>query len=255
MDIIENHSDYQEQYTVKPLWNPKYFFILTLIFTYIPISIFYIWNFIRLKKKIWNQSIIIILAATCLTVISIFFISNEFIAKVIGMTMSFGLGQYMKVTQEPLYKEHIERGGKSASYILPTIISIVFTIAFVAVMIWSFSITKNIPENYKVYLDDEIYYTEHVKSEEVDRLGEFLIEEGFFFEDNATVAVKLDYENNIYHVSIMIDEEYYDDQEVNDALRYLWYRLTEDVFDGDPVRIHITDDLFNIIKTINESMM
>lgn len=251
MDIVENQYEYEQQYTVKPLWNPKYFFILTILFSHIPILIFYIWNFVRLKEKSWYKPILLISIVTFLLLTSNFIIPSAIIAKIISTAIIWGLGHYMKVTQEPLYEEHIARGGKSARYILPIIVSLLFA----SVVIWFLIMIGNIPENYKVYLDDEVYYTEYVQVEEVDRLGEFLIDQELFYEDGMTVAVKLDYEDKAYHVFFVIDEGYLDDEELMDVFRYLRYELMDNIYPGNNVEIHLTDGLFKIIKTIKDDNM
>ncbi len=245
---IENQYEHEQRIVRKPIWNPKYFFILTILFSHIPISIFYIINFIRLKKKLWNESILIIIIATLLMLIGIFNIPNEFMVRIISLAITYGLGYYMKITQETMYKEHIDNGGKSANYILPIIVSLVF----ISVIIWLQVISVNIPDKYIEFLDDEIYYTDHVKVEDVNRLGEFLIETEYFIEDNLRTSVKLDYTDNVYRVFFVINKEYIDDEYLINAFRYLRNELKEKIYSGSAVEIIITDELFNILKTIND---
>lgn len=168
--------------------------------------------------------------------------------RIISLAITYGLGYYMKITQETMYKEHIDNGGKSANYILPIIVSLVF----ISVIIWLQVISVNIPDKYIEFLDDEIYYTDHVKVEDVNRLGEFLIETEYFIEDNLRTSVKLDYTDNVYRVFFVINKEYIDDEDLINAFRYLRNELKEITYSGSDVEIIITDELFNILKTIND---
>lgn len=245
----ENHNKIEQQTTLKPIWNPKYFLILTLFFSHIPLSIFYILNYHRLNKKsLRNKSILITLIATILVVIGLSFITSEFIIKILSFAVSYGMGYYMMASQSQLYKEHIENGGRSAKYILPVLLSV----CFLGALIWLIFLTINIPDQYTEFLDDEIYYTENVTVEDVNLLGNYLIDIEYFNEDNLTASVKLDYAKDIYKVYFVVIKEAIEDEDILQAFGELRYILMEDVFVDSDVEIHFADEFLNTLKIIKD---
>lgn len=245
--MYENNENLEQSFSKKAIWNPKYFLILTFLFSHIPVSIFYILNFHRLNRKSSrNKSILLIMSATALLVIGFYIIPSGSILKIFSLSISYGLGYYMKYSQEELYKEHIENGGKSAKYFLPVLLSLIFG----AFLIFLIILTSSVPDKSIQFLDDEIYYTDSVSVEDVNLLGNLLIEIEYFYEDNVRASVKLDYDNYIYKIYFIIKEEYINNEKVINAFSELKNDIKKNLYPGHDVEIHFTDEYFKSIKVI-----
>lgn len=245
---VEENFDNEKQVNLKPIWNPKYFLLLSILFTHIPVMIFYILNFHRLREKsLRNKAIIIMIGATLIVVIGVMFIPDGTIGAAVGGGISIGLGFYMSSSQKELYKKHIDKGGKSAKYYFPVVVCILY----ISVLIWIMILTIQVPDQYVQFLDDEVYYTENVLYEDVDALGNFLIEIQYFSLENPRVSAKLDYVNGVYKVYFITLSEAADDQEVINAFRSIRDMIKEYVFRENEVEVYLTDEYFKTHTAID----
>lgn len=227
------------------LWNPNKFIVISIFFSFLPAAILYALNYGRLgfKKK---RNILIAISIMLLVFIAFcgYFLKQDAL-KSLFYGFNVGLGVYMRNDQKRLYKKHIENGGRKASYLLPMI----FTVAFAGILIFLMIYSANIPENSKSFNGNDIYYTENVDMKDVDKLGNYLVDNEVFTTKNQ-ISIKLDKLSDMYIFSIIIDKKAVNDKTLITYLKALGKLLINDVFINGKVEIEICDNRFNALKTI-----
>jgi hypothetical protein len=227
------------------LWNPNKFIVISIIFSFFPAAILYSLNYGRLGfRRKRNILIVLSFVLFCFLAYSSYFLKQD-ISKSLCYCFNVGLGIYMRNDQKRLYKKHIDNGGKKASYLLPMI----FTLVFMGILIFLMIYAANIPQNSKSFNGNDLYYTENVNMNDVDKLGKYLVDNQLF-SSNRQVSVKLDKLSDTYIFSIIIDKKAINDKNVNLYLKALGNALLNDVFINDKVEIEICDTKFNALKTI-----
>lgn len=94
----------------------------------------------------------------------------------------------------------------------------------------------------------ELYYTQEVTEEEATRLGEYMIESGFFDGNEKTVQIARN--GTTYEFRMVIKEGLDQDEE------YLWIagiyalELSENVFEGNRTDIHLCDEHLQTLQVI-----
>lgn len=92
------------------------------------------------------------------------------------------------------------------------------------------------------FKDGELYYTDQVTEAEADKLGEFLVKNGYF-KDGKQVSVQLTRENHVYQVRLVVIDDYKSNKDVYPkAFQRMAASIAVDVFDGKPVEIHLTNN-------------
>jgi len=86
----------------------------------------------------------------------------------------------------------------------------------------------------------EIYYRDGVTAEEADRLGKFLVAEGYFDGTGKTIQVLK--EGDSYAFRMVIKQEYLDNEDFKTLLRHFGGKVSRDVFNGKAVVVHFCDD-------------
>lgn len=99
----------------------------------------------------------------------------------------------------------------------------------------------------KEYDGTEIEYDESVSISEVDALGDYLIETGFT--DGTEKSIILIFEYHTYVFKMVTGKKYWTDDEYYSIAEEYAQDISEDVFDGYAVEIHLCDDEFNT-KTV-----
>ncbi|MEA3267318.1 MAG: hypothetical protein U9P42_10315 [Candidatus Fermentibacteria bacterium] len=95
----------------------------------------------------------------------------------------------------------------------------------------------------------QLYYTTSVTAEEADRLGEFLIESGFY--DGERKTVQLTKPGEVYEFRMAVREGVELDQNYVGSAVFFVYDLSENVFEGNPVAIHFCDTRMNTLLEIS----
>lgn len=231
----------------KKLWNPKSFIIFSILFSFLPAGIMCALNYGRCgnKKKAWTC-----LAETIISFISTFtlaiMIPNS-IAKVIFFSTNICLGIYFTNTQQKLYIEHIQNGGKKASYLLPITICVIIAGLLIALMIYC----DSIPSNSIEYNKNDLYYTDNVTNSEAKEVGDYL-ESEHFFNNTSQISAKIYKQNNIYILSLVINSNYLNDKELINLMHLFSNDLSKNVFSNAKVRIDLCNNRFKVLKSINE---
>ncbi|MCK5034689.1 MAG: hypothetical protein KAS73_02270, partial [Candidatus Sabulitectum sp.] len=95
----------------------------------------------------------------------------------------------------------------------------------------------------------QLYYTSTVTIEEADRLGEYLIESGFY--DGERKTVQLTKPGAVYEFRMAVLEGIEQDQNYVRMAVFFVHELSENVFEGNPVVIHFCDSRMNTLIEIS----
>lgn len=96
----------------------------------------------------------------------------------------------------------------------------------------------------KVFNGTEIYYKDGVTIEQVDKLGESLVESGFA--DGGHKSVQFVKDGDLYVFRMVVRDEFVNDPSYENLYRFFPKELSQYV--GLPVDFHVCDDQFNTIK-------
>ncbi|MFL0249378.1 hypothetical protein ACJDT4_03010 [Clostridium neuense] len=230
----------------KKLWNPKSFIIFSMFFSFLPAGIMYALNYGRCgnKKNRWTY-----LLATIIAFIAIFtlcIIIPKSIAKTLFLSVNIALGIYFMRTQQKLYIEHIQNGGKRASYFLPITICLIITGLIIAAMIYC----DFIPDNSIKYNKNELYYTDNITNSEAKKVGDYLESEGFF-DNTSQISTKIDKQNNIYILSVIVNGDYSHNKKLIAIMYLLSNDISKNVLDNAKVRIDLCNNRFKVLKSLD----
>lgn len=230
---------------IKKLWNPKSFIIFSALFSFLPAGIMYSLNYGRCgnQQKKWTSLILTLIAFITLCTLS-FIIPNN-ITNSLSFGINIGIGVYLMNTQTILYQEHIQNGGERASYLLPIITGIFILVLLIFTVMYS----QYIPQKTLNYNKNQLFYTNNVTEAQAKKLGDFLETEGFFKADSRT-DVKIDKQEDTYVFSMIIKDEYIDNQEVVDNMKLVSDELSIYVFENSKVKIDLCNSRFKVVKSI-----
>ncbi len=96
----------------------------------------------------------------------------------------------------------------------------------------------------------ELYYKAPVSKELANKLGNFLLESGFFGNENA-VSVQLLKENDVYQFRMVVQEGKEKDESLTDVFKLFGSQIAEAVLDGAKLEYHLCDKYFKTLKVIN----
>jgi len=99
------------------------------------------------------------------------------------------------------------------------------------------------------YDDSDLYYTSNITSHEAHKLGTYLVE-GEFFTPGNTVSVQIDKTGKTYEFRMVVKKGIEKDPEYIEIAKLMAYALSEDVFNGSPVDIHLCDPYFETIRVV-----
>ncbi len=235
------------QSTGKKLWNPKGFLILSVLFSFLPASVLYSLNYGRLGLSKKRNISLVVSFVIFIVMISMVFVINGSIMKSIFYGVNIGAAIFMNNNQAKIFENHLKNGGKKASYIVPTLASIVFA----ALILLSAIYSANIPEQKLLFKGNELYYTERIPKQDVEKLGIYLSEQGFFNE-NRKASVKIDKLSNTYKLSLIIDKTRIEDRGLEQSAKDMINELCQNVFNDNKVEIVFCDNVFKPLKTISK---
>lgn len=110
--------------------------------------------------------------------------------------------------------------------------------------------SMNIPQNMRSVNGDELYYTDRVSTEELDKLEKYLVDNQILVNDAKQISVKIDKKQNAYKLSFVIDKQYINDKESMDFFKSLGQGISKDVYSNQKVIMQYCDSMFNVIKTL-----
>ena len=229
------------------LWNPNGFIVISLLFSFLPAAILYSMNYGRLGDTKKRNIILAVAFSAFVFAITLGFLIDSPITKPLLYGLNIGLGMYMHSTQKDAYSMHLINGGKKASYIIPITVCLLATILIVYI---SVKTSANIPAQMKQFCDDELYYTDNVTLDEVNKLGNYLEKVSAFGYDEHAISVKLDKKSDVYIFSMVIDKNYFNDEEYLNNIKPFAQSLSSNLFNNSQVEIDVCDNRFNPIKAI-----
>ena len=94
----------------------------------------------------------------------------------------------------------------------------------------------------------ELYYTSSISEREAYRLGEFLVDNEFF--DGEGKTVQINKSGNTYEFRMVVKKGIEKDEEFIQVFKNLSAVLSEDVFDGYSVDIHLCDEYLNTLRVV-----
>lgn len=230
------------------LWNPKYFLLISMLFSFFPAAILYSINYKRLGYIEKNRKAIIIALVGMIVFIVLLNILPGTIGKSLATGINTAVGLTLMRSQAPIYGEHILAGGKAASFFKPMAICAVISAGIITLIIYE----SSIPETMLKFNEDEIYYTSNVSEYEVNRLGQFLNETKVFNADGLVSSVKLDREKNgTYILSFIVDKQNIENKELLEQMASFADYTSRDVFNSSKVQIDLCNDRFKRLKVVN----
>jgi len=100
------------------------------------------------------------------------------------------------------------------------------------------------------YNDSELFYTPDVTKEKAQKLGEYLLETGFFQGENPA-TVQLAKEGNVYQFRMVVRDDQGEDEEFLRAAGLFAAHLSKNVFDNEIVETHICDGELNTLQVVD----
>lgn len=95
----------------------------------------------------------------------------------------------------------------------------------------------------------ELYYKAPISKELANKLGNFLVESGFFGNENA-VSVQLLKENDTHQFRMVVKEGKENDESLTDVFKLFGSQISEAVLDGAKLEYHLCDKYFKTLKVI-----
>lgn len=99
------------------------------------------------------------------------------------------------------------------------------------------------------YGSTELYYTKNVTETQAKALGDFLVESSFT-EGDDTKTVQINKEGDVYEFRMVVKDSYIDDEDYAETVALYASFISEGVFDGKEVEVHLCDDKINTLKVI-----
>jgi hypothetical protein len=94
----------------------------------------------------------------------------------------------------------------------------------------------------------ELFYTSKITSEEAKRLGQYLVSEGFY--DGNEKTVQIDKTGTTYEFKMPIKKGLEHDQQFRQILKIFAKELSNNVFRGSQVDVHLCDEYLKTIQVI-----
>lgn len=230
------------------LWNPKYFLLVSILFSFFPAAMLYSINYKRLGRKSESRKVIILAIAGMIIFIVLINIIPGTIAKIAATSINTAVGVTMTKGQASIFEEHIQSGGRAASYLKPIIICAIITAGVISLIIFN----SNIPETRVQYNEDEIYYTANILEKDAEKLGQYFVVTRVFEADGLASSVKLDRERNAtYIVSFIVDKQNINNEELLQEMTAFAGYISRDVFSNSKVQINLCNSRFKILKVVN----
>lgn len=96
----------------------------------------------------------------------------------------------------------------------------------------------------------ELYYKDGITAEEADKLGKYLLLQGFFDDENPKTA-QITKRNDTYVFRMYTEDDYIKDASFERTIRFAAMDFSTDVFNGAKVDMELTDGRLETQKTIN----
>ncbi len=92
------------------------------------------------------------------------------------------------------------------------------------------------------YDESELFYTQNIKKEIAEKLGEYLLQNDFF--EDTPKSLQLDFVDKKYVLKMIADEKTRQDTQYAYLLQLFAFQLSTDIFDGQIIDIHLCHQPF-----------
>ena len=100
------------------------------------------------------------------------------------------------------------------------------------------------------YQKTEIYYTNLIEKEEAEKLGDFLVSSKFAGENEKSVQLSKNEENNHYEFRMVTTKKAAKSETYEAIFKIYAKQLSDSVFNSSPVDFHVCDNTFKTLKII-----
>ena len=100
------------------------------------------------------------------------------------------------------------------------------------------------------YDKTEVYYTDLVEKEEAEKLGDFLVSSKFAGENEKSVQLSKNKENNHYQFRMVTTKGAAESETYEAIFKMYAQQLSDSVFNKQPVDFHVCDTTFQTLKVI-----
>ena len=94
----------------------------------------------------------------------------------------------------------------------------------------------------------ELFYTANITADEAQTLGDYLVEGNFF--DGKRKSVQLDKSGSTYQFRMVVKPELRNDKSYRETCKLAAKDFSTNVFNDEPVEIHICDENFKTIRVV-----
>jgi hypothetical protein len=211
-------------------------------------------NYYRLGKS----------GAVWATVVFALFLSGAMLAVAIASTTGapmalFGLTLFLVLwggaagLQGDTFKAHLRRGGDPASFGAALGLGLLGLLLLGGIIIGGVAVhevvfNSGLGEKRVFGPGEEVYY-QAVPREDADRLGQFLQREGFF-DGRGPKTVVLKREGGSLVVAFVVNAAAVKKPQVIQEFREFGRQLSQQVFGGQPVEIHLCDEYLSVLSTV-----
>ena len=119
-------------------------------------------------------------------------------------------------------------------------------LSFISIMPFIQSCSDN--ANKLTFSNGELYYTEKVQKADAQKLGRYLLKEGFFNEEKRTV--QLDKNGKLWVFNLVVKKGAEDDDQFIYLFGFFSSQLSRAVFNDDPVDIHLCNNKLKTLRVI-----
>lgn len=98
--------------------------------------------------------------------------------------------------------------------------------------------------------NNELYYTESVTAEQAQVLGDYLVKEEFFANDGNNRTVQLNKTGSTYEFRMVVKTGLDKDQDTIDLMKAVAAELSENVFKGENVDVHLCDETLKTLRVV-----
>lgn len=124
------------------------------------------------------------------------------------------------------------------------------TFLLIVIILFSFTLSGCGYGEKLTYLgNNELYYTSNVTKSEAEKLGNYLVKNGYFTNDTE-IFMQLDKENRAYEIRMIMKTGLENDNDIIADLKYLCGDYSRNVFDNKYVDILLCDKNLKTIRTV-----
>jgi hypothetical protein len=169
----------------------------------------------------------------------------------LGLPVWLGLYMAARLLQGDAYEAHLRQGGQQAGGGSAAGIGLLGLVLFLGMVFGGSVLWQGLLMGSKIDFGggEEIYYTGGIQEAEVRRVGNVL-KRNQFFDGRGAKTVKVSREAGRVIVSFVVIPRAWTDPQVLAAFRDIGQEISQDVFHGEPVTVHLCDENLAVKKSL-----